>query len=275
MRKRAKRRTVLAQPQQHVEIKGRAANGKTRTAKAPPLDWSARVSLMSCLVSVVFGLTTVWQTVRHEHREADIAEAAAKSVAVLHRADFNLVKEYVFQTQLMFSNALHKSSYAEAVSSGAFSQALSVVGSPNMEISREEMDIIGKAYPDVEATIALCKTALAGMNQSKADGYSLMNAGPTDDDPDNSTAQIYLQSEIEMLPRIAEICGNAATALNTIAAPGEVSQSQAEKVERRLLAEMVKDEKFKLLDRPNGRYRFGPVLEKMARGESVDDVLPK
>ena len=275
MRKRAKRSALVAQSRQHVESKGRASVEKTRAAKNPRLDWSARVSLMSCFVSVMFGVITVWQTVRHEHREADVAEAAAKSVAVLHRADFNLVKEYVFQTQLMFSSALHKSSFAEAASSGAFSQALSVVDSPSMEISREEMDIIGKASPEVEATIALCKIALAGMNRSKADGYSLMNAGPTDDDPDNSTAQIYLRSEIEMLPRIAEICGNAATALNTIAAPGEVSQSQAEKVEQRLLAEMVKNEKFKLLDRPNGRYRYGPVLEKMARGESVDDVFPK
>lgn len=274
MRQRAKQRTALAQPLKHVESKGRAAIGKTRPAKALPLDWSARVSLMSCLVSVVFGLTTVWQTIRHERQETVVAQAAARSVAVLYGSNFNLVNSYVFQTQLMFSSALHKTSFAEAVSSGSFEQALSVIGSPSIEMSREEMDIIGKAFPATEALVAQCKSALTGMNQSKVDGLSLVHSGPTSDDPDNSTAQVYLYYEIKLLPKISEICSGAAAALNSIAMPGEVRQSQSDKVQRRWLAETVKGEKFKLLDRPTGRYQFGPVLEKMSRGESVHDVFP-
>jgi len=243
---------------------------KTKTTMRFELDWSARVSLASCIVTVIFGVTTVWQTSRHEGREIAAYQAAARSVAVTRTAELSMVDQYVVKTQLDLSSALHKESFADAVAAGSFAKALSVDASPHIEISLEEMHVIGRAYPDLEASIARCKSAVASMNRSKLDAQSLIDDGPTSDDPENSTAQVYLNFEIQALPAIGKICNEASDGLQAIANPGRKRDLLTSEVFAPVLVRMKDEQKYRLLDRPNGRYQFGPVLENVANGKNPD-----
>lgn len=243
-------------------------------AKGETLNLSAYVSFGSCIISIVFGVISVGQASRRDALETRAAQAAARSVAVTRQADFGAVHEYVLRTQLMFASAQHKASFAESVTSGVFAEALSTDQSPSMNMSLDEMHVLGKVNPDAETATAQCKNELLSMNQTKNFVMAKVSRGPTEDDPDNSQAQVYMGLEIEALPRVDAACRQASIALHEIASPGEpLDGAQFDAVEARLLALMVQDQKYRLLDRPNGKYQFGPTLEKLSRGERV--ALPQ
>ncbi|MHB1056293.1 MAG: hypothetical protein ACYC0F_00240 [Rhodanobacter sp.] len=260
----------IRRPRQHEVQKTAQPISKKKAPIFLGLDWSARVSLVSCVVSVIFGATTLWQASRHEERKVASAQADARSVAVTRVGELSMVDDYVVQTQLAFASALQKDSFVDAVASGAFERALSVGQSPSIEISLDEMHVIGHAYPDVEAAIARCKNAVEGMNRSKVDAQALLNAPPNEEDPDNSAAQVYLGGEIQMLPSIGKLCNVASDDLTAIASPKGRRLPLTSEIFAPVLVEMAKGQKYKLLDRPNGRYRFGPVLEKMASGSGAE-----
>jgi len=257
-----------SQPERSLQ-KGRAkkfTDGGTYSGRVK--DWSMVISVISCLISIVFGATSWWQATKHERREVAAEESSAKSVAETRIAEFDSVDFYVTSTQMDFAEALMKKSFQEVLSSPSMHMALGDDFAPHFAITLEEMHVIGRAYPAAESKIVQCKVQVDGMNRTRADARNMLNAGPMPADPEFSTAQIFLGFEIGMLPLIRDTCNGAADELRQIIKRGTSSPQRTSETMAPVLAALKKDQGFRLATEPTGRYRFGPALKREVESDA-------
>jgi hypothetical protein len=184
----------------------------------------AVISVFACLISIFFGTLSWWQINSKDDYERKVAQADARSVAIVRLNEFTYVDHEITQKLLFFQTALLKPTFREALATQQMHFAMDDEYEPKFAITMEEIYTIGRAYPNLEADIVQCQNLAQSANELRSEARDMLNAGPTPDDPNFTQAQTLLSGEFSTYEGIISTCDKAADELEAIAYPDNKSK---------------------------------------------------